>query len=710
MKNPVLDRRQFVVVSAGVGAGLVLGLRALDAMVGDPKPGWADAADGPWEPSIYVRIDPSGVITVPSFKSEMGQGVWTSLPMIVAEELDADWSKLVIERAPTNKGFNSGTGGSQSVTSMYQPLRVAGATARAMLVAAAAQRWGVAATECTTANSVVTHPPSRRTATYGELTAAASQLAVPAASEVKLKDPAAFTFIGKSLPRRDVAIKVDGSAQFGIDVRVPNMLVASVERCPAFGGSLKSLDDSKARAMPGVRQVLSLEAMTTPAQLPARVVVLADDTWSAMAGRRALKVEWDAGPNAAYDSTTAWAEYHARTNDTAQVVQTVGATRDPQPGEKLVEATYEFPLLAHAPMEPMNCTADVRADSAELWAPSQSPDRLGTSVAQFLGLPGTAVNVHCTFLGGGFGRRSNADFGVEAAQISKAAGRPVKVVWTREEDIQHDFYRFEGLQRMRAVIDAQGGIISWECRGVGNTRPPHPPYNIPNMKLDAVTIRGPVPMGPWRSVANSADGWCVEAFMDEIAEAAKKDPIALRIALLDGKPRAQEVLRLAGEKSGWGKPLPPRTGRGVSFYAYGGLTGTLIAMVVEAEVPASGDVKVKRVTCAVDCGQLINPDTVVTQVEGSVGWALSAALWGEITIKEGRVMQGNFNTYPVARMSDMPEVDVHLVENHERPTGVGEPAVPPFAPALASAVFAATGIRVRRTPMKPEILRGRAAT
>ena len=717
MKNRTISRRQFVAVSAGTGAALVLGFSTLDALTAKVAPG--EPGPGGWTPNLWLSVDPDGTVTLQSAKSEMGQGVWTAMPMIVAEELDADWSKVRVERAPTNGKYNTGTGGSTSTRTSYMPLRKAGATARAMLVAAAAARWGVPASECTTNASVVTHGPSKRSATYGDLASLAAGQPLPT-GDVPLKDPADFRIIGKSTPRLDIPAKVDGTIQFGIDVGVKNMLVAAVARCPVFGGSLKSVDDAKARAMDGVRQVVKLDAVER--MLPARVAVLADTTWTAMKARDALAITWDPGPNAHYSTAAANAEYHARLNDAADVTGTKGAVRAAGAGEQLVEAVYEFPLLAHACMEPMNCTADVRADGVEIWAPSQSPDSIRTGVAQFLKVSPDSVIVHCTFLGGGFGRRSQTDYAIEAVELSKAAGRPVKVIWSREEDIQHDFYRVDGIQRMRAVIDAQGDLVSWEDRVVGPSLEAYafpgraggrhfdsakaPPYAIANYKLEMVLVSSPVPIWFWRSVANSQDGYCMEAFMDECAHAARKDPVQYRLAMLQENPRAAHVVQLAADKAGWGTPLPKGRGRGFAFYDY---DGTLVAQVVEAEVPANGKVKVTRVVCAFDCGQLINPDTVVAQVESAVGWALSAAVYGEITVKDGAVQQSNFTDYKVARMNEMPPVEVYLVENHELPTGVGEPGVPPFAPALLSAIFAATGVRVRKLPIK-DALNGNAAT
>lgn len=711
MTKPPISRRQFVAVSAGTGAAFVLGFRTLDALAATLAPGEHDtraagAAAG-WTPNLWISIEGDGTVTIQSAKSEMGQGVWTAMPMIVAEELDADWSKVRVERAPTNGKYQTSTGGSRSTRSSYLPLRQAGATARAMLVAAAAAKWGVPAAQCRTEAGIVMHAASQRSATYGELAALAAQQPVPS-GDVPLKDPRTFRIVGKSTPRLDIPSKVNGTAQFGIDVRVPNMLVASVARCPVFGGSLRSVNDAKARAVTGVRQVVTLDAVER--LLPARVAVLADDTWAAMKGRDALAIDWDPGPNAHYSTAAANASYHARLDDAADVTGSQGTVRAAGAGERMVEALYEYPLLAHAPMEPMNCTAHVRADGVDVWAPSQSPDSIRTGVAKFLNVPPDSVHVHMTLLGGGFGRRSQTDYAIEAVQLSKAAGRPVKVIWTREEDIQHDFYRVDGIQRLRAVIDAQGRIASWEDRAVGPSleafafpgmrqhfdAPQAPPYDIPNYKLDMVLAATPAPLWFWRAVANSQNGYCMEAFMDECAHAAGRDAVQFRLAMLHGNPRAAHVVQLAADKSGWGTPLPKGRGRGFAFYDY---DGTLVAQVVEVEASAGGKPKVTRVVCAFDCGQLINPDTVVAQVESAVGWALSAALYGEITVKDGAVQQSNFTDYHVVRMNEMPPVEVHLVENHESPTGVGEPGVPPFAPALLNAIFAATGERVRTLPI-----------
>ncbi len=736
MSKKTISRRQFVAASAGTGAAFMLGFSTLDALAARMAPGDFGPAPEGWTPNLWLSIDAGGTITIQSAKSEMGQGVWTAMPMIVAEELDADWSKVRVERAPTNGKYSTGTGGSQSTRSSYMPLRKAGATARAMLVAAAAARWGVPAGECSTMASVVTHGPSRRTATYGELAALAARQPVPA-GDVPLKDPATFRLLGRNTPRLDIPEKVNGTAPFGIDVRVPNMLYASVARCPAFGGSLRSVDDSKALQVTGVRKVVKLDAEER--LLPARVAVLADDTWAAMKGREALVIDWDPGPSGSYSTEAASADFRARVHDDANagVTASRGAVRPAGAGEKTVEAIYEYPLLVHAPMEPMNCTADVRADGVDVWVGSQSPDSARTAVARYLGVSPDTVNVHMQFLGGGFGRRSQTDFVIEAVQLSRAAGRPVKVTWSREEDIQHGFYRVNGIQRLRAVLDGAGNLVSWEDRVVGPSLEAYafpqrggsrgrgeagaearnnvrhfdaaepPQYEIPNYKLDFVFVESPVPLWFWRSVANSQDGYCNEAFMDECIRAAGKDPVQYRLAMLRNNPRAQQVIQLAADKAGWDRKPATGHGRGFAYYDY---DGTLVAQVVEAHVPADGKVKVDRVVCAFDCGQLINPDTVVAQVESAVGWALSMVLYGEITVKNGAVQQSNYTDYQVVRMNEMPRVEVHLVENHEAPTGVGEPGVPAFAPALLSAIYDATGVRVRKLPVKAELLKAGAAT
>lgn len=722
MSRKTISRRQFVAASAGTGAAFMLGFSTLDAFAATLSPTAPPSAPAGWTPNLWLSIDTDGTVTVQSAKSEMGQGVWTALPMIVAEELDADWSRVRVERAPTNGKYSTGTGGSQSTRSSYMPLRKAGATARAMLVAAAAAKWGVPASQCSTMNGVVTHGASRRTATYGELASLAAQQPVPA-GDVPLKDPAAFRLLGKNTARLDIPDKVNGKTSFGIDVRVPNMLYAAVARCPTFGGSLRSVDDRRALQVTGVRQVVKLGAIERT--LPARVVVLADDTWAAMKGKAALVIDWDPGPNAHYSTDAANATYHARVNDDANagVTASRGTVRAAGAGERMVEAIYEYPLLVHAPMEPMNCTADVRADGVDIWAGSQSPDSIRTAAARFLDVSPDSVHVHMQFLGGGFGRRSQTDYAIEAVQLSRAAGRPVKVTWSREEDVQHGYYRVDGIQRMRAVLDADGNLRSWEDRVVGPSLEAYafpsrgggrhfdaaepPQYEIPNFKLDMVFVESPVPIWFWRSVANSQDGYCNEAFMDECARAAGKDPVQYRQAMLRANPRAQHVLQLAADRAGWSTKPAAGRGRGVAYYNY---DGTLVAQVVEVEVPADGKVKVQRVVCAMDCGQLVNPDTVVAQVESAIGWALSMVLYGEITVKDGAVQQSNFTDYKVIRMNEMPKVEVYLVENHESPTGVGEPGVPAFAPALLSAIYDATGVRVRKLPVKPEMLKAGAAS
>jgi isoquinoline 1-oxidoreductase subunit beta len=688
----MITRREFVVAAAAGGAALLLGFRVRSRAAA---------------PTLWVQIDPDGTVTIRSAKTEMGQGVWTALPLIVAEELDADWSRVRVEQSPVGPDERFDTGGSGSVSDSWKELRQAGAVMRAMLIAAAATQWGVSADSCETEPSVVVHRASGRRADYGALAAAAMRGPVPDATSMPLKDPKRFRLIGRPTPRLDCEAKITGKAEFTIDVKRPGMLVASVARCPVFGGSLKYLNDAKTRAMPGVRAVVPLEARLERAQLPARVAVVADTTWHAMQGRRALEITWDEGPQANFGTAAFSRACNAAVDTPGRVTLNTGTRATPT-----IEATYEVPFLAHASMEPMDCVADVRDGKAEIWAGTQSPNELTHAVAAALGIPAEAVTVHVMFAGGGFGRRWYADYAVDAAQISRAVNAPVKVIWSREEDIQHDMYRTHRVVRLRAALGHDGMPTAWEARVIGaswtafwrpDTPKPEgrewvtgqPGYEIPNIYIDFVYLPAPVPIGAWRAVTNNEQMFACESFIDELAHAAKIDPIDYRLRLLGDKPRARHVLELVRDTSGWGTPIEQGCGRGVAFMDYG---GTLVAEV--AEVDARGPtVSVRRVTCAFDCGQMVNPDTVRAQIEGSVAWATSATLYGEITVAGGRVVQSNFSDYRVLRMSEMPAVDVHLVESHETPSGVGEPAVPCIAPAIASAVFAATGRRVRRLPV-----------
>ncbi|HEY7233462.1 MAG TPA: molybdopterin cofactor-binding domain-containing protein [Gemmatimonadaceae bacterium] len=707
-----LSRRSFVVTTAVAGAGLLLGVHVPARRARESLP---SLGSEPFAPNAWVRLDENGDVTILVHKSEMGQGVWTALPMIVAEEMDADWRRVRAERAPTRPELDTATGGSSSVRESYEPLRRAGATARAMLVAAAARRWGVPESECSTSAGEVIHARTRRRLGYGALARDAAALAPPDQKSLILKDPRTFRLLGRDTPRLDTPAKVTGKATFGIDVKLPGMLVAVVARCPTFAGKVASVDDRKALAVPGVRRVIRLDPV--PQNLPGRVAVLADDTWSAMQGRRALEIQWDLGDQAGFSTDAMWEDARRRVDDDAdaKVNRAQGDTAvRREDGRRIVEATYELPFLAHACMEPMNCTASVTADRVELWLPSQFPEPARRVAAQLTNIPLEKVEANVTFMGGGFGRRAYQDFVIEAVELSQRAGVPVKVIWTREDDIQHDLYRPAQLQRFRASLDGSGRLVTLQNRIVGpstevwwnpSTTAPQrrergepPPYDYVNTLNDFVPVAAPVPLGAWRAVQNGQNGFCFESFIDECADASAIDPVAYRLALLgDKRPRQQAVVRLAAERARWGTPLPKGRGRGIAFFDY---DGTYVAEVAEVTVTKHDGIHVDRVVCAFDCGTLINPDTVRAQAESAVVWAASAALYGEITVRDGRTVQSNFHDYRVMRMADAPVVEVHLIRNTETPTGVGEPAVPPLAAAIANAIFAATGQRLRRMPFR----------
>lgn len=704
-----VSRREFLRAGAAAGAGLTLAISLPSC-----APGPGTVATTPFVPNAWVRISTDGAVTLILANAEMGQGVHTALPMLIAEELDVAWEQVRVEQAGADKVYfnpifqSMVTGGSMSVAVAYQPLREAGAKARAMLVSAAATAWGVAPDTCSTEKGMVIHAASRRRLKYGELAERAA--AVPMPEKVTLKEPKDFRLIGTSVPRLDLADKVTGRAGFGIDVQTPGLLVAVVARSPVFGGTATSWNEAAARAVPGVKQVV---------QISSGIAVIADGYWPARKGADALAVVWNEGPAAALDSASIRADMVRAATRSGHVARKQG-TGALVRGGTLVQAVYEAPYLAHACMEPMNATAHVEAGKCTVWAPTQYQCgmALGGGVqetaARIAGLPPEQVTVHTTFLGGGFGRRVMQDFVIEAVECSKAAAAPVKVVWSREDDIQHDYYRPPTYTRFAASLGADGlpsGLTarvvcpSIMASSMGAPRTAfddsavegiaNQPYGIPNLLVDAVQPSWAVPLGFWRSVGSSQNGFIYESFVDELAVAAGRDPLEYRRAMLGKNPRHLGVLELAAGKAGWGSALPEGRARGIavveSFRSY-------VAEVAEVSLNPDRTIRVHRVVAAVDCGAVVNPDIVKAQVESAVVYGLTAALHGAITIARGRVAQSNFHDYPLLRMREMPLVEVHIVPSTEAPTGIGEPGTPPIAPAVANAVFALTGQRLRQLP------------
>jgi isoquinoline 1-oxidoreductase beta subunit len=705
--DPALSRRDFLRLGALAGAGLVIGFRL-------PRAGEArGAAAKPLAPNVWLRIAPDGTVTVLVARSEMGQGVRTALPMLVAEELEADWTRVRFEQATPEPRYGSmSTGGSRSIRSLHGPLRKAGAQAREMLVSAAALTWGVDRADCRAERGEVVHGATGRRLAYGALVERAATLEVPA--DPPLKDPGDWKILGTRVARLDAREKVDGSAGFGLDVRVPAMRHAAVVRCPVFDGKATGFDPAPARAVRGVTDVL---------QISSGVAVVADSTWAAFQGAAALTVRWDEGPLAGLDSAAIrrrFAELAAQPGAVARK-EGEGAAALAHAARTL-EAVYETPYLAHATMEPMNCTAHVRADACDIWVATQTATGVQQRAAQVTGLKPEVIRVHTQYLGGGFGRRSEQDFVVEALELSRAVGAPVQVVWSREDDLRHDFYRPATYHLLRAGLDEAGKPRVWTHRLVGpailrriaagairNGIDPTSvegaaglPYAIPNLEVDFVEHDAGIPTGFWRSVGNSQNAYAVECFVDEVAAAAGRDPFDLRRELLAGKPRHLGVLLLAAEKAGWGKPLAAGRARGIALWES---FGSFVAQVAEVSVAADGAVRVLRVVCAVDCGLCMNPAIVEAQMESGIVYGLSAALKGEITIEKGRVVQGNFHDYELLRLSECPAIEVHIVPSREPPGGIGEPGTPPITPAVVNAVFAATGRRVRTLPIRAEELK-----
>jgi isoquinoline 1-oxidoreductase subunit beta len=708
-----LSRRSFLVTSAAAGGGLML---SLSLPLGRSE---AAQSEG-FAPNAFIRIGSDGQVVLIMPYVEMGQGTYTSIPMLIAEELDVSLKQVRLEHAPPNEKLYANpllgvqaTGNSNAMRGAWKPLREAGATARVMLVAAAAKRWGVDAKSCRAQEGEVIHVPTGRRLKYGELAAEAAKMPVPA--EVTLKAPANFKLIGTPAKRLDAPAKVNGTAVYGIDARPPGVKIATLVQSPVFGGRVKSLDDTAAKAVKGVRQIVRLDDA---------VAVVADHMGAAKKGLAALKIEWDDGPHAKLTTADVARELEQATLGSGAVAQNIGdADKAMASVTTKIEAIYQVPFLAHATMEPMNCTVHLRKDGCEIWIGSQAMARVQAMAAKAAGLPPEKVIVHNHLIGGGFGRRLEADGAVRAVEIAKHVDGPVKVVWTREEDIQHDMYRPYWLDRLSAGLDEQGRPVAWKNRFAGSSVIARwlPPgfkdgldpdstegaidlvYDLPNFRVEYVRVEPPgIPTAFWRSVGPSHNVFVTESFIDEMAAAAKQDAVAYRRALLDKSPRARAVLDLAAEKAGWGQALPKGSGRGVSLQS---VFGSYQAHVAEVEVSKEGTVRVRRVVCAVDCGTVVNPDTVQAQIQSGIIFGATAALHGEITLKNGRVEQTNFDTYQVLRMNEAPAIEVHIVKSAEPPGGMGETGTSAIVPAIGNAIFAATGKRLRKMRVDAGVLR-----
>jgi isoquinoline 1-oxidoreductase beta subunit len=702
------SRRSFLKASAVGGGGLVIGFVL-------PAAGRLAEAATQFEPNAFLRVASNGHVTVVCGFSEMGQGVLTAIPMLVAEELDADWKKVSVEQAPAAKAYANpllgiqATGGSTTVRASWEPMRKAGAAAREMLVAAAAAAWRVKPQDCRTHKGYVIH--GRRRASYGALVRRAAKLPLPA--NPRLKEPKDFRLLGQDLKRLDTPPKVDGSAKFGIDVSLRGMLTAVLTRPPVLGGKALSFDDSKARAVPGVKQVL---------QTPHGVAVLADGYWAAKKGRDALEIKWDDGPNTGLSSEVVSRTLTDATTEEGKVARDDGDFAAAKPARTL-DVIYEAPYLAHACMEPMNCTAWVKPGSVEIWAGTQAPGPTQAIVANVAGVAPEKVTVHTMYLGGGFGRRFAPDFTIDATILSKLSGKPVKLIYSREDDMRAYYYRPASVTRFTAGLDAAGNPLSFRARvaspsimeASGSMKLPPSgidkfalegiadlPYDIPNLRVEYSRQEPGVQVWFWRSVGHSQNTFFSESLIDELAHAAGKDPFEFRRALLARQPRHKGVLDLAAARAGWGTPPPAGQHRGI---AVAESFGSYVAEVAEVSVADDGQVRVHRVVAAVDCGMTVNPEIIRRQIESAIVFGLSAALYGRISFKDGKVEQGNFDSYPVLRIDEMPKVEVYIVPSAEKPGGIGEPGLPALAPAVTGAIFAATGKRIRKLPIDPDLLK-----
>jgi len=715
---PPLDRRGFLKAGAAAVGGFVINL----ALPLAPRPAGAATPASPiFAPNAFIRIDRQGAVTLVMPMVEMGQGIYTAMAMLLAEELEVGLDQVRLEHAPPNDALYANsilhiqtTGLSASIRAFWTPLRQAGAVGRMLLIEAAAKQWGVDPSTCRAQHGAVLHSASSRRLGYGELADAAATLLVPARDSVPLKQLKDFTLIGTPAKRLDTPDKVDGRAEFGIDTRLEGMTIAAIAISPVLGGKPKSVNEAAALSVKGVRQVVRIDEA---------VAVVADHMWAAKKGLKATATQWDDGANATVDSASLIRQLEEASKQPGVVARNEGDAETALAGAaQRIEAIYQLPFLAHAAMEPMNCTVHLRKDGCDIWVGTQAPTLTQAMVAELTGLPKDAVKIHNHLLGGGFGRRLDADGTMLAVKIAQQVNGPVKVVWSREEDIQHDMYRPYYYDRLSGGLDANGKPVAWTHRVSGSSvfaryAPPlfkngldgdavesaaEPPYAFPNIHVDYVRVEPPgIRTAFWRGVGATHNVFVVESFMDELAHAAKQDPLAYRKAMMTN-PRALGVLILAAEKAGWGKPLPARRGRGISVqFAF----GSYLSQVAEVEAADDGSIKVRRVVCAVDCGIVVNPDTVAAQIEGGTLFGLTAALYGAITVKNGRVEQGNFNDYRPMRINECPVIETHLVRSAEPPGGLGEAATAAITPAVTNAIFAATGKRIRTLPIDTALLR-----